>query len=135
LNKAAPGGCWLFTGYLNPKGYGTLHFRGRPHLTHRIAWTLFRGEIPPDQCVLHRCDVPACCNPDHLFLGTLTDNNRDMLAKGHHVKAAQTHCINGHPLSGGNLYMIPWGDGIGLRRCRECHRRRNNEYYQKRKRA
>ncbi len=49
---------------------------------HRVAWMLYRGEIPPGLCVLHRCDVRWCVNPNHLFLGTHQDNMSDMAAKG-----------------------------------------------------
>ena len=49
---------------------------------HRVAWMLAHGPIPRGMNVLHRCDVPRCVNPDHLFLGTQHDNVRDMIAKG-----------------------------------------------------
>lgn len=56
-------------------------FRGKTTLAHRVAWTLHRGEIPDGMCVLHKCDVRDCVNPEHLFLGTVHDNIRDMDAK------------------------------------------------------
>lgn len=49
---------------------------------HRFAWELHFGPIPPGQQVLHRCDLRACVNPDHLFLGTQGDNVRDCVNKG-----------------------------------------------------
>lgn len=73
--------CWLWLHALDKKGYGKFSLRGRPTQAHRAAWELFRGTIPRGLCVLHRCDVPRCCNPSHLFLGTIADNNRDMAAK------------------------------------------------------
>lgn len=78
-----PWGCWLWTGSKNAKGYGQISIAwSKPAFTHRVAWMIAHGEWPGELCVLHRCDVPACCNPDHLFLGTRADNNADMRAKG-----------------------------------------------------
>lgn len=52
---------------------------------HRVAWVLANGDLPSDKMVLHKCDVPRCINPDHLFLGTAMDNSRDMVSKGRHA--------------------------------------------------
>ena len=79
-------GCWLWLRARNPNGYGLLRFTGSakevPTLAHRHAYTLVYGNIPDGMCVLHRCDVRCCVNPDHLFLGTHLDNMADMRAKG-----------------------------------------------------
>lgn len=50
-------------------------------LSNRAAWLVFNGSIPPDKRVLHRCDVPSCVNPTHLFLGTMKENSCDMVNK------------------------------------------------------
>lgn len=81
-------GCWLWTAALNTYGYGKM---GRtreegPEGAHRIAWRLLKGPIPLGMFVLHRCDMPACVNPEHLFLGTQADNIRDSVIKGRHSK-------------------------------------------------
>jgi hypothetical protein len=55
---------------------------GEKVLAHRVAWELHRGVIPPKLFVLHKCDNPKCCNPEHLFLGTQSDNAKDMHSKG-----------------------------------------------------
>lgn len=75
-------GCWIWTAYVNACGYGIIGVRKRVNiLAHRASWMLFRGEIPEGQNVLHRCDIPCCVNPDHLFLGTQVDNILDMMVK------------------------------------------------------
>ena len=79
-------GCWLWLRSKNSQGYGSIRFQGRTWVAHRCSFSTFRGPIPSELCVLHRCDVPACINPDHLFLGTLGDNNRDRSAKGRDAK-------------------------------------------------
>jgi hypothetical protein len=76
------GDCWVWTGQKIPSGYGRFTMQGRRHMAHRAAYTLFVGNIPDGMDVLHRCDNPPCCNPDHLFLGTDADNTYDKLMKG-----------------------------------------------------
>lgn len=82
--------CWEWTAGLM-HGYGTFHL-GRvagttTHTTgsHRVAWELTQGPIPEGVSILHHCDNPLCVNPEHLFLGTKGDNNRDRHAKGRTV--------------------------------------------------
>lgn len=80
---ADPSGCVLWQSGKNEHGYGTVAWNGRTaQLAHRISYTLRHGAIPDGLLVLHRCDTPACVNPDHLFTGTQLDNVRDMFAKG-----------------------------------------------------
>lgn len=78
-------GCWEWVGVRSKKGYGKFPLsRGDTRLAHRYAWELVRGPIPDNLCVLHHCDNPSCCRPDHLFVGSRADNNADMCAKGRH---------------------------------------------------
>lgn len=74
--------CWEWTGSRMPSGYGRIAFNGRQEYTHRLAYELTNGPIPDGMCVCHTCDNPPCCNPAHLWLGTMTDNIADRHAKG-----------------------------------------------------
>jgi len=79
-------GCWLWAGSFPAcNRYGRFPRDGKWRAAHRVAWELLRGAIPDGLCVLHKCDVTACVNPDHLFLGTHTDNMRDMVSKRRHA--------------------------------------------------
>jgi hypothetical protein len=75
-------GCWLWTAACNQAGYGEISVGAERHGAHRISWELHRGKIPERMYVLHRCDNPSCVNPEHLFLGTQSDNAIDYWAKG-----------------------------------------------------
>lgn len=79
--------CWLWKGAVhNRKGYGYMRVMGRNLLAHRMAYVISSGSLPDLSLkVCHRCDVPACCNPKHLFLGTYAENNRDRHNKGRTV--------------------------------------------------
>lgn len=91
VNNSMPepnSGCWLWTGSYIRK-YGQLTcvrlFGPIPQYAHRASWVAFKGPIPDGLCVCHKCDTRGCVNPDHLWIGTQTDNLRDMRAKGRHI--------------------------------------------------
>lgn len=75
-------GCWEWRRSCNGSGYGTLTIGGRAQYAHRLAFILAGNEIPDGYHVMHRCDNPACINPDHLTTGTRSDNMRDCYRKG-----------------------------------------------------
>jgi hypothetical protein len=78
-------GCWLWTAQRTKYGYGIIKDVDRKRTAHRVSWELHNGTlIPSGMSVCHRCDVPACCNPDHLWLGTQKANMIDCASKGRH---------------------------------------------------
>lgn len=82
-------GCWEWKGARFIKTdrhltYGKSNLFGYGTTAHRMAYLVFRNEIPDGMDVLHHCDNPICCNPYHLFLGNDSDNQQDALSKGRH---------------------------------------------------
>lgn len=74
--------CWPWSGAKTPTGYGNFRSAGITHKAHRIAWEIENFKIPPGYVVMHLCDNPSCCNPNHLVLGTRKANTADMILKG-----------------------------------------------------
>ncbi len=127
VSKNSAAGCWLWTGSYhksrphaaNRYGYiGMARGNGKYGSvdTHRAMWIAIHGELPSIVYVCHRCDVPLCVNPEHLFLGAPRDNTRDMLAKNRHNNGKKTICKRGHALEGDNVYICP----AGARDCKIC---------------
>lgn len=82
IKNKVPEECWLWEGVLNSAGYGVIRIGNKGKLAHRIAYNLAFGLIPKGMLVLHRCDIRNCVNPDHLFIGTQSDNRIDCINKG-----------------------------------------------------
>lgn len=91
--KKDDAGCWIWQGSRFKDGYGAIGIRRTgSKRAHRVSYEAFNGPITDGAWVLHRCDVPACVNPEHLFLGTPSDNTRDMLAKERrHILRGESH--------------------------------------------
>lgn len=86
-NVDRSGDCWQWTGSVDSRGYGSLSYRGRRVLAHRLAYEISIGEIPRSPghhgtVVMHKCDNRLCCRPDHLVIGSHDDNMADMREKG-----------------------------------------------------
>lgn len=86
----SPTGCRLWTGSLTTTRYGYIHYAGRRILAHRAAWEEANGPVPLGLHVCHRCDVPTCVNPSHLFVDTLAGNMADKVSKGRQARG-ETH--------------------------------------------
>lgn len=119
-------GCLLWTGCIDIGGYGKIYIGegvvGIKH-AHCAAFFLKHGRWP-EPFGLHKCDVRACVEADHVFEGTSKDNIQDMVRKGRHYKQALTHCPNGHLYDATNTIL----DGTtGARRCRVCRSAQKND--------
>lgn len=91
-------GCWLWTGApQGSMGYGRIKTDRGLEAAHRYSWRRHKGEIPSGLFVLHKCDNPACVNPDHLFAGTHQDNQDDKVSKGRQARGAKL----AHPRASG----------------------------------
>lgn len=122
--------CWIWEGSCTSAGYGEMMVSGRMAYVHRLAYELFIGPIPEgldlDHVKARGCTSRACANPAHLEPVTRAEN----LARGDGVgegganfQRAKTHCPQGHPYSGANLYVSKGGS----RMCRTCGRDRLRE--------
>jgi hypothetical protein len=121
--------CWLWIGGKNDKGYG--HFSVRKQnerktfRSHRVSYSLSRGEILPGFLILHTCDNPACVNPKHLWLGTARDNMVDCVTKGRHQSKSLIKKYCDKCGSERVIYKLKSGKKSGriMRRCKHCRRK------------
>lgn len=125
--KGSDTDCWEWTGRLHATGGYAVFWTGtRRDGHHRIAsrfiYEFLNGPVPSELQVCHTCDNRRCVNPAHLWLGTRSDNMRDMSAKGRHWLQVRTHCPQGHERNDENAPRI---EGTSRRRaCMACARER-----------
>lgn len=81
-SKVSPSGCWEWQRSRNNMGYGRIAKGRNMLLAHRVAFEEFNGPIPDGLVVRHKCDNPSCCNPEHLEIGSMSDNQQDCLRRG-----------------------------------------------------
>jgi hypothetical protein len=93
-------GCHIWQASTKPNGYGQLTYRMRRLMAHRAAWIARHGPIGKGLEVCHRCDERRCCNPDHLYLGSHTENMADMRAKRRALRRIPLACDDDDPLHG-----------------------------------
>lgn len=75
-------GCWLWTGHAAQSGHGIIIFKGKKRGAHRVSWIAHNGQVNDDAFICHKCDVPSCVNPSHLYVGNAKTNSRDMVERG-----------------------------------------------------
>ena len=112
------GDCWVWTAARDREGYGKIQVAGTNRLTHRIAYEVWRGPIPPGLSIDHDCNNPSCFNPDHLTPRPIADNIRRGRGNKWSLNAAKTHCSHGHPFDEANTSV----DTRGWRKCKTCAR-------------
>lgn len=88
-------GCWIWTGSRMSSGYGVISYQGKQMGVHRVSLIVFKGvEFSEGDQACHTCDVRDCCNPDHLFVGSASENMQDAQKKGRLAQVGEAHYLS-----------------------------------------
>ena len=125
LNKVrvSDSGCWEWTGFVKPNGYGNIAIHNKPRYTHRTIYEYYYGNIDSNLTIDHLCRNRRCCNPNHLEQVTTKEN----LMRGNGLasqNAKKTHCPQGHEYNHQNTYTHP---NTGFRSCLTCKKIRGHK--------
>lgn len=101
-------GCWEWLAAKDGKGYGKMGINGKHQQAHRLMYELKYGKIPKGMFACHTCDNKSCCNPDHIFIGTNSDNIRDAIMKNriNYGKKLNSQLVREIYLANGTLNQI-----------------------------
>ena len=115
--KYSKSGCWNWTASKSKLGYGRFGFLKKNWYAHRWLFLKLNPKLDHSKLVLHSCNNPSCVRPDHLYLGTYSDNTKDSIRAGSHPTANKPHCRNGHKRTKKNTYI---DKRTGWKNCRDC---------------
>lgn len=99
------GDCLVWKGGNHGNGYAAAHVFGKQFYAHRLSWEITNGPIPAGKMLCHTCDNKKCVNPEHLFVGTTHDNNRDYLKKKRNDVSRDHFPPKFHEKNGGYYYV------------------------------
>lgn len=123
VNIKSKNECWEWRGSMLPTGYGQFSYSGTPRRAHRISYLLTYGNFDSSKYVCHSCDNKKCVNPEHLFLGTQSDNLKDASNKNKLWMNKIKICPSGHAYTKDNTYTYD-----NKRLCKKCVLDRQRKY-------
>jgi hypothetical protein len=117
----SPSGCWEWQGWKTNWGYAETAYHGKPTRIHRQMYIIIhKVMLTREQYVCHTCDVRHCVNPDHLWVGTNSDNQRDSSQKARHYESRRDCCEHGHEYTPENTSLKKCRPGQISRACKRC---------------